>query len=86
MPSIIRGKDYPMEECAKDMEAGLNAFGDTGDKMLDDLLAKGGVTYLNCPACIAEGREPHSLHVQKRDGRFYVTALERTEWTMPKPI
>jgi hypothetical protein len=56
------------------MEVGINAFGNSGDPAIDTVVANGGFAMVVCPACVAEGREPHMLSIQKHDGRFVVTA------------
>ena len=66
--------DYPATECAKDMEAGLNHFGDTGDPHMDAVLAREGVVMLPCPACAASRLRLHTLTIEKRGDRFLVTA------------
>jgi hypothetical protein len=66
-------ENYPHAECAKDLEAGANHFGNLGDHTADATLAKGGVVMLFCPACTAAGR-PHMLSVKKENGRFVCEA------------
>jgi hypothetical protein len=65
--------DYPKAECAKDLEAGFNRFGDTGDEAMDAMLAKGQIVMMPCPACTEAGK-PHMLTVTKGGGKFSVTA------------
>lgn len=62
---------YSHEECAKDMEAGLNYLGKTGDPELDIPLSKGVLVMFLCPACTHDGH-PHMLSAVKKDGRFVV--------------
>ena len=64
------------DDCAQDMQNGLNAFGGFPDDMPleNQLLAGGGDVIMPCPACTEDGEDPHILTVRKVGGEFVVLA------------
>ncbi len=70
-------ENYPPEECAKDLEAGANHLGSLGFADADASLAKGCIVMLPCPCC-AQAGNPHTLMIEKKNGRFCVSAVEDT--------
>ena len=63
-------------ECAKDLEAGLNALGLTPEtKWAEGVLDRGGVHLMPCPVCSDAGIEDHLLKVRKDGDTFSVEAV-----------
>jgi hypothetical protein len=62
----------PHDECAKDLQAGLQQH-PLGDDMPTEeaLLNRGGVVVLACPICEMVGR-PHTLSIRKVGGHYVV--------------
>lgn len=61
------------DECALDMQSGLDMFGWPDDEMPEakPILARGGTVLMPCPICKATGR-PHTLEVRQVDRHFVV--------------
>ena len=62
----------PHDECAKDLQAGLQRH-PLGDEMPTEeaLLERGGIVVLVCPTCEMSGR-PHPLSIRKVAGHYIV--------------
>jgi hypothetical protein len=67
------------DDCAMDMQNGLNTFG-LPDEMAwqTPILERGGTILLPCPACTEDGN-PHVLEVRQVDGQFLAFAVDRAE-------
>jgi hypothetical protein len=62
------------DECAKDMQAGLDLLGadDTTQRMLNNA----AVVLVPCQLCPVEGRPPHTLEIRQVDKSYVVLAVE----------
>jgi hypothetical protein len=68
--------NYPHEECAGDLERGVNYLGNLGVPKLDAMLDRGITVMVPCQSCQHEGRV-HLLAIKKKGQRFRVSASER---------
>jgi hypothetical protein len=64
------------DDCAMDMQNGLNTFGLSDEmKWWTPILGRGGTVFMPCPAC-ADDCHPHMLEVRRVDDQFVVFAAE----------
>lgn len=64
-----------MNECALDLEAGVNALGWGDDQLALSVLNRGGVYIIPCPVCSRAGINTHLLQVRKSGENYTVKAV-----------
>ncbi|MBU3751064.1 MAG: hypothetical protein FGM52_11555 [Mycobacterium sp.] len=74
---IVQEQPQSPEDCALDIQEGLNASGwpEELSEMLP-ILDRGGCVAMHCPACSEAGAEPHVMAIRKTGNQFVVQPVE----------